>query len=220
MRKNCSFIIKCQLCFTSLFGVLLSLIRAKEHGYFPWWTRLLYFTAQSNLWIGITTFIILCLPLFKTGEKVRARLYTLRFVFTVSIMLTGVIYCALLAPFADESYHVWSPSGLLTHVFTPLLALADFFVDKESGRIENKHLFYATAAPSLYILIASGLCIANVDFGRGVAYPYFFMNYRSSVGLFGVGGTPPFFLGSAYWIALFGGVSVLLAWVLKKMKRT
>ena len=56
-----------------------------------------------------------------------------------------------------------------------------------------------------YFLFTGVLEFFGVDFGRGVAYPYFFFNFRSPVGLFGVSptGPYPFYLGAFYWLILF-----------------
>ena len=206
MRKNISWLLKCLTVATSLGGVAISLINARRDGYSHWSRRLLYFTAQSNLWIGFTFLAILLLPLIHKKRKNiwKKRLYLLKYVFTVSITMTGLVFCFLLAPFADESYHAWSVSGFLTHVFTPILAIADFFVDEYRIPLRGKHVLFTALPPILYFSTASVLEGFNTDFGRGVPYPYFFLNYRSPAGMFGFSKEFPFFIGTFYWMTLFG----------------
>ena len=199
MKKTISFILKILLVCASLFGVLFSCIFAVRDGYSHFGRRLLYFTAQSNIWIGLTALALLILR----KDRARKRAYVLRYVFTVSITVTGVVFCFLLAPFADESYHVWSFQSILTHVLSPLLAIADFFVDKTPFPLTRKHVFYTAIPPLVYFSTASFLEAFHVDFGRGVPYPYFFLNFRSPAGLFGFSSVPPFFMGTFYWILLF-----------------
>jgi hypothetical protein len=57
--------------------------------------------------------------------------------------------------------------------------------------------------PLAYFVFAGALNILNVDFGKGDTYPYFFLNLKSPAGIFGFSDTPPFVIGSFYWIILF-----------------
>ena len=217
-RKKVSMTLKILIVATSLGGVFLSLITAQKDGYSHWARRLLYFTAQSNIWIGVSTLALLLSPLFKSHEKRRKHLYVLRFVFTVSITMTGVVFCALLAPFAaDYGYRTWTLSSVLTHALTPMLAILDFFLDTNRLVIENKHVLLCSLPPILYFSISFLLEIFNVDFGRGVAYPYFFMNFRSPVGVFGFSSTPPFVMGTFYWFLLFPALLYGIAFVYKRL---
>lgn len=203
MRKKISYLLKCLTVVASLGGVTVSLVFAKSHGYSHWARRLLYFTAQSNVWIGLTFLTLVILPFTRKKARTERFLYVLKYVFTVSIAMTGVIFCFLLAPFGDERYHLWSFSSYLTHVFSPAFAIADFFVDDTPLPVRGKQAFLAVLPPLFYILWASVLGFLNIDFGRGEAYPYFFLNYRSPAGIFGFSKELPFVVGSFYWILLF-----------------
>lgn len=201
MRKQASYLLKCITVVSALGGVASSLIAAKSHGYSHWSKRLLYFTAQSNLWIGLTMLALVVFSL--RGKKPPAWLYVLKYVFTVSITLTGLVFCFLLGPFADESYHPWAFSSWLTHAITPALAVAEFFTDEERIPLRGKQVLLSVVPPLLYFIPATLLCVFNTDFGRGEPYPYFFMNYRSPAGIFGFSDEPPFVVGSFYWYLLF-----------------
>ncbi len=217
-RKNVSIVLKILIVATSLGGVFLSLITARKDGYSHWARRLLYFTAQSNIWIGVITLILLLSPLFPYNEKRRKRLYVLRFVFTVSITLTGIVFCGLLAPFAaDYGFRTWALSSVLTHALTPAFAVLDFFLDTNRYPIENKHVFLCGIPPTIYFFISFILEFFYVDFGRGEVYPYFFMNFRSPVGVFGFSSTPPFVMGTFYWFLLFPALLYLIAFAYKRL---
>ena len=198
MRKSICLFLKLLLVCTSFFGVLFSCVFAVNDGYSHWSKRLLYFTAQSNIWIGLTALALLLLR----KKNARERAYLFRYVFTVSITVTGVVFCFLLAPFADESYHVWSTQSLFTHVFSPLLAIADFFLDPTPFPLSKRHIFYTMLPPLFYFSVAIFLETFQVDFGRGAYYPYFFLNFRSPAGIFGFSAISPFFIGTFYWILL------------------
>ena len=209
----------------SLGGVLLSLISARQDGYSHWGRRLLYFTAQSNIWLGITFLLILLLPLKKKNTALwKERLYVFKYIFTVSITITGLVFCTILAPFADEDYHPWRVCNLLTHVFSPFLAILDFFIDPYQVSLTKRQVFLPLIPPFAYFLLASVLSATHIDFGRGVSYPYFFLNFNSPAGVFGFSPISPFFIGSFYWIALLSLVVLFFAhlyarWSNKKVKR-
>ena len=219
MRRQSKFF-KWLIVFSSLGGVLWSLFSARREGYSRWWKRLLYFTAQSNIWIGLTTLALLVVPLNKRGKE---RVYLLKYLYTVSITVTGLVFCFLLAPFAPEGYRPWTVCNVMTHVVSPVVSLADFFWDDYRFSLKKGSAFLALLPPLFYVLPTSVLVLKNVDFGRGVPYPYFFMNYRSSVGLFGVFGERPFVLGAFYWFALFLllilGLAFIFQALLKKKEK-
>ena len=218
-RSTVSFMLKIALTISSLFGITLSLINAQRDGYSIWWRRLLYFTGQSNIWIGTNTLVLLVLPLLrlKKHERWKKRLYIFKYVFTASITMTGIVFCFLLAPFADASYHPWSLSGYLTHVISPILAPIDFFVDEYRVPLKVKHVFATELPPLVYFSTASVLGILHVDFGRGVFYPYFFLNYTSPAGIFGFSNEFPFIIGSFYWMTLFALVMLGIGFLLAKL---
>ncbi len=201
-----SILLKYLIALTSLGGVTLSLICYKNDGYSYPFSRLLYFTGQSNIWIGSVSLLLGALILLKSlGVKNISvgGVYVLKYIFTVSITATCIIYCFLLSPFADESYNVWSLGSILTHLITPVLAVIDFFLDDYSTLLRKRHIFYSLVPPVCYIALTSVLCLLKLDFGRGEPYPYFFMNYFSSAGLFGFSDEFYMPIGSMYWIIIF-----------------
>lgn len=214
-RKN--IYLKFCIVATSLGGVLLALFSAQKDGYSHWARRLLYFTAQSNLWIGFTNLAILFSTLTPYKERRIKRLYILRFIFTVSITLTGLVFCGLLAPFASKyGFRTWALPSLLTHTIAPILAVADFFLDRQFF-LKNKHVALCILPPVVYFFIAFILEFFRVDFGRGVPYPYFFMNFHSPVGVFGFSKNPPFIMGTFYWFLLFPVLLLLISFLYKKL---
>ncbi len=214
-----SKLIKILIVVATVIGVALSFIFAKSDGYKNWHYRLLYFTLQSNLWIGITAFLYL-LPAFNRNEKLKAGLYVCKYIFTVSITVTGIVFCGLLAPFAHkDGYNAFNASSVLLHAVVPILAIIDYFVGEYRVELERRHLFYSILPPLIYFVIASVFCLARVDFGRGDPYPYFFMNYYSPVGVFGVGGEPPFVIGTAYWIIIFLAFVLTLGYVYYRLNK-
>lgn len=214
---NLSIIINFLIFITSLVGFILSCLFATRDGYYHWSTRLLYFTQQSNLWIGFTSLAFAIIQLRKIStEKIYKIISILKYVFTISITITGIIFCSLLAPFAD--YNVWTFSSVLTHVIVPSLSIFDFFANKKIIFFEKKYKLYTFIPPLIYFIITSVLCLFKVDFGRGDPFPYFFMDYYSEVGLFGLIIKWPLQIGSFYWFIFFFGFIYVLSTIYYKFK--
>lgn len=212
MKNYLRISLKYLTAVSAFFGVILGLLTARADGYSHPLLRLLYFTAQSNVWIGVIMLVLainLSVSKQTSGAGMRS-LYFLRYVFTVSITLTALVFCLLLAPFSDASYRPWTLTNLFTHVITPALSLLDFFLDRPRFILPKNGAWACLLPPCLYLLYTTVLCLFRIDFGRGVPYPYFFMNVFSPVGIFGVSSQPPFILGSAYWYLLLAMVVYLI----------
>ena len=177
--KKSSFIIKIAIVTATLGGVVLSLFYAEIDGYSHWATRLMYFTGLSNLWIGVSVFLLIIAPYTRklSTDVWIKRLYVLRYIFVVSITVTCFVYCVLLAPFAEQgNFNPWTFSNVLTHVIAPIFAVADFFIDEYKFKIKKEHIIFTAVPPAVYFVFAGILNIFDVDFGRGDTYPYFFLN--------------------------------------------
>ena len=219
-RSKVSLTLKLLTAVTALGGVLLSLIQATQDGYSHWTKRLLYFTGQSNIWIGTVCLLLSCASFLHFNQTWLRRLYVLKYVFTVSITITGLVFFTMLAPFADESYHLWVFSSYLTHAFSPIFAIADFFVDDYPLQLQRRHLFYSIIPPLIYFLLTAVFNGLNIDFGHGEPYPYYFLHFRSPAGIFGFSSQAPFFVGAFYWMLLFIvlilGIACTLAHIRKR----
>ncbi len=199
-RRKLSLILKSLIALVSLLGTTLALIFAERDGYSHWAKRLLYFTQQSNLWIGTLCLVLLIFLLLDRGKHPRMKklLYLLKFVFTVSITLTGIVFCAFLAPFLKDS--AWTFSGVLTHIAVPVLSITDFFIDPNQTVHKPLDVPLSALPPVLYFVFSYLLGQAGVDFGKGDPYPYPFLNFHSEAGLWGyMDGSPPL-IGTGYWI--------------------
>lgn len=221
MRKIISVILKIIISVASLLGIILSFFRATPDGYSHWSKRLLYFTAQSNVWIGILSLIMLIYALAegdKGSTRVKNTLYLLKYVFTVSITVTCLIFCVVLAPgSANENYNAWTFPSLITHVIVPALSIADLFVDEYKIALKKRHIFYTAIPPFLYMIFSTVLYLCRVDFGRGDPFPYFFLNFGSPAGVFGFSDEMPYMIGSFYWIVFILFIILGFASLYKKL---
>lgn len=162
----------------------------------------LYFTIQSNLWIGAIGalfFVLHWIFILKGSFSIPKILDILRYIFTISITLTGIVFCFVLAPTIPGSFQ--SAPNVLTHVVVPLAAIADLFLWRP------KKLLYwqfslALIPPIYYLIFASIGYVLNWNFGNGNNYPYFFLNWDSPAGAFGFSSEMPYFMGCFWWILL------------------
>lgn len=218
LKKKISVTLKILIVICALGGVILSLFNAKKDGYSHWYKRLMYFTAQSNLWIGFNSLtILLYQAITNKSDTKRGLLYLCKYLFTVSITITAIVFFFFLAPFADQSYHIWTVSGFLTHLFSPLFSIADFIIDPNRTKLNKNVAFLAVLPPLIYVINSSVLSVLNVDFGRGVNYPYFFMDHFSPAGVFGFSLDAPI-LGSFYWILILALITFFIGVFYKKLK--
>lgn len=171
-----------------------------------------YFTIQSNLWIGILDLVLAFVGIsnLSNGRYEFSRVpYVLQLIFTVSITLTGCVFCFVLVPAmgnmdpAMKSAVLGWPQILL-HVVVPILAIVDQLVFTMPIKFNYKRLdFLWTIIPPAYY---TGFAVLgynlNWEFGQGANYPYFFFNFGSPAGIFGFSKEMPYFMGSFYWIIL------------------
>lgn len=215
-KKYLPIVINILIFVFSVTGFFLSCYFAQRDGYSHWLTRPLYFTQQSNLWIGITS-LIFAIMLIKKNTSIESlkRISVFKYIFTVSITITGIVFCTLLAPFAN--FDIWTFASVLTHIVVPVLSIFDFFANRNILKVERKHIWLTIIPVLIYFIFASILCILKVDFGRGDPYPYFFMDFYSEVGLFGFSSGNPPQMGSFYWFTFFFLFILLLSFLYYKI---
>ncbi len=218
LRQRVANILKYVIILTSLAGTIYGLFMATTDGYSHWTKRLLYFTTQSNVWIGVTYLGLIILSFFPSDRfsKARTAFYYCKYLFTVSIAMTCLVFCCFLGPFADESYRPWSLYSFLAHVITPVLTFIEFYLDTFKYEFKLRHVFQSIIAPIIYYTLAIILGVFGLDFGRGDPFPYFFLDFNSDVGLFGFKFSPLPNMGSVWWILLFSLIMIGIAFLLMK----
>lgn len=194
MAKIISVLLKITIIVGAIFGVMLSHHNAR--GFMGGNSTFLYFTIQSNLWIALLDIVALIIR--KRDDKSN-RWYSLaQLIFTVSITLTGVVFCFVLAPTMVPG-KAFGLANVLTHVVVPLSAIVNFVVCRQSYSFKHKDVLYPTL-PALYYLVFSSIgYVLNWPFAEGANYPYFFLNWGSPAGAFGFCSEFPF-MGVVYYI--------------------
>ena len=134
----------------------------------------------------------------------------LRFIGTVSITLTGMVFCFVLAPTLGKM--AWNIQNILTHVVVPVSSAADFFLTVPYDNLKKKHIFYTLIPPLLYVIFAGIGYACGLQFSGGTNYPYFFLNWGSKAGAFGFSKELPF-MGCVWWILVLGLFILLCGFV-------
>lgn len=201
MKKVLSIVLKIIIVISSIMGIILSSI-LKENDYMGGITALSYFTIQSNMWICLVCLFYLIIELIGFINKkdyYRRWMYIVKYIFTVSITLTGIVFCFVLAPFMPSD--AWTTNNVLTHIVVPLASIIDLFIDKASFKYKHSHALFSLLPPAYYLVFAIICYVKDVKFAYGLNYPYFFLNFGSPAGIFGFSKESPF-IGTFYWIII------------------
>lgn len=216
-RVICSFILKLVVIVSAVVGIYLSAYGSYSE-FMAGSSVFMFFTIQSNILIAIICLIGAVLLLRK--KEVPNGWYIFKYVGTVAITLTGVVFCVVLAPTLGE--RAWYLRNVLTHVVVPIGAILDFFVSGIDSDISKKSVFLVTIPPILYAIYAGIGYAQNWQFAPGYNYPYFFLNWGSPAGVFGFTKEIPF-MGTAWWILAILFFLLFIGWlylvILDKFKK-
>ncbi|MBP5593149.1 MAG: Pr6Pr family membrane protein [Clostridia bacterium] len=216
-RKIISYILKSIVIICAVTGTIMSASAGRDT-FMGGGGVFMYFTIQSNIAIALVC-LVGAFFLIKT-TYIKNIWFVIKFVITISITLTGAVFCFVLAPTLGS--FAWIPYNVLTHVVVPLSAIADFFVVGVYGNIKKISILYVTIPPLLYVVYAGIGYVAGWEFMPGVNYPYFFLNWGSPAGAFGFSSELPF-MGCVWWIVallmLLVGLGYLYLFIVDLMKK-
>ncbi|MBR4346874.1 MAG: Pr6Pr family membrane protein [Oscillospiraceae bacterium] len=218
-QRIVSYILKTVVIVSAAVGTFLC-VYSGRNSFMGGLNSFMYFTIQSNIAAAVICAIGLYLMI--SGRKIGSVWYIVKFVGTVSITLTGAVYCFVLAPTMDNP---WNIDGILTHVVVPAASVIDFFVTVTSGTIKKRDTVWVTIPPLLYAIYAGIGYKLGWQFSEGHNYPYFFLNWGSPAGAFGFTDELPY-MGCAWWILALlialiavGLLYLLAADLLKKLMK-
>lgn len=217
MRKFISALLKIVVIVFAVWGTALS-AGVGDDTFMGGKTAFMYFTIQSNLALALLCFVGLYFLLRKNG--VPEWWYVVKFVGTMSITITGLVFCFMLAPLLGRL--AWAPANVFTHVIVPVASVLDFFIVGLDSNISRNNVLFVPIPPIIYAVYAGIGFVRNWNFAMGLNYPYFFLDWGSPAGAFGFSKELPF-MGCAWWILalliflILGGL--LYLWILNGIKR-
>lgn len=188
-----SLLLKLVVVVAAVWGI--SLCAFDPNAFMGGKTVWLFFTIQSNIWIALVALVGFFLMLFRVPMP--RWMGVLQLVMTVSITLTAMVYCCMLAPLMGE--YAFILTNVLTHVVVPIAAVVDLFICSPALQLRSRDAFYVTIPPLYYLGFSSLGYVLNWQFANGVNYPYFFLNWGSPAGAFGFCDTLPF-MGVMYYV--------------------
>ncbi len=192
-QRRVSYVLKMIVFVSAIFGTWLSAYAGRD-SFMGGATVFMYFTIQSNIAVAIISVI----GAYYIGKDRAGGIWAvIQFVGSVSITLTGIVFCFVLAPTMGEA--AWNAQNILTHVVVPIAAVVDFFVAGQSFAIRKRMDFFVLIPPILYAVYAGIGYVKGWEFAEGITYPYFFLNWGSEAGALGFTNDLPY-MGCVWWI--------------------
>lgn len=184
-RGVAAAIIKLTAIAVSVYGMCMS---------FQGWISLTYFTNLSNIFMDLVLFgfMVHDIKKFKKGGKMSPPAngwYVVKFMATISITLTFLIYLTLLAPTNPAGFlnaYLQNGAGsFCVHFLGPILSILDFILFDFYYESSHAHIFFAMLPPYVYMGFIVALAENGIRWNETMWAPYNFMNYGASTGWLG-----------------------------------
>lgn len=154
---------------------------------------LTFFTNLSNIFIDAAMLIFIAqdLNMLKSGGRrpLANGWYVVKFMATISITLTFLVYMLLLAPTNEDgvigSYLHNGGGSFCVHFVTPVLAILDFMLYDYRMESSRKHVFFAVIPPLCYVGLVCILAACGMRWYGDMYAPYNFLNFGAETGWFG-----------------------------------
>ena len=172
-------------CALGLVGIVASFGIFDDYTMFRW-DFYVHFTNLSNYFcIGI-----MAAQLVQTAKKKEDSYVTvaplLKFIGVLAIMLTFVVFNALLAGDRDPQLN-WRVGSLLAHVVLPIMFVGDWFLFRERGKVKWYYPIAGAGFPLAYMtfifaqaaLLKFDTSILIPGTNTPLIYPYFFVNLET-----------------------------------------
>ena len=181
----------------------------------------MFFTNLSNLWIMAIVAVFLGYDIIHviTGcDKPQPTnyLYAAKFVCTVAITLTFLVFSVLLIPQLianGQSAYIFSMSNICVHNAVPMLAILDFCLFDYRYRTNKGSFVLGIILPLAYVCFVMMCSVKGIMFGD-MNFPYFFFDYIEN-GWFTIEAGR---IGVAYWIVILAAVVLIIGLILIAIK--
>lgn len=210
--------------FISVAASVYGLIRTTENA-----LSFTYFTNLSNIFLDIVLLLFIYFDielLISKGERdYRSNAaYIVKYMATISITLTCLIYISFLAPTNENGFiYAYLTNGagsLCVHMVGPVLGIIDYFLFDYRYISSKKHALFATIPPLVYVVFVVILSSCGIRWGTKHA-PYNFLNFGAPTGWFGFDlslfsyetlGIGVFYMIIALFI-IFSGLGMFFLWI-------
>ena len=195
-------LIKASLVIVGIFGIVFTVLSSAFMGGA---SVFFFFTVQSNIFIIAMALIFLInevVVLLKKKSFINQTLLHIKYVATVAITITFLVFFTMLAPLMGIDY-LLSFNNFSLHAIVPILAIVDFFLFDTDIKITYKSSLLATISPISYVAFVYIGRIFNLKYTENLYYPYFFLNIDSNGFLFEKGT-----MGVIPWIIILLGAII------------
>lgn len=190
---------------------------------------LTYFTNLSNIFVDLVLGYFLYFNIKSLTGKKEIKFgntaYRIKFLATISITLTFLVFMLILAPNNPGGFlYAYFRNGCGSfgvHFLNPLLAILDFCLFDYEFISTKNDAFYGIIPPIVYVVFIMLLSILGVRWDDVMYAPYNFLNYGAGAGWFGFDlsktSNVSFGIGVFYMIILliliFIGLGKLFLWI-------
>lgn len=140
-----------------------------------------FFTVQSNIFIILMAFLFMgheIISIFTKKYFINQIMLHIKYVATVAITVTFLVFFTMLAPLMGVDYLV-SFNNLSLHAIVPILAIVDFIIYDAEINLTYKKSLIATIAPISYVIFVYVGSIFKLQYGKDLYYPYFFLDINN-----------------------------------------
>ena len=203
-----------------IVGILGIIFTAQSSAFMGGGSVFFFFTVQSNIFIIAISLIFLVneiVVLVTNKGFINQTLRHIKYVATVAITVTFLVFFTMLAPLMGVDY-LLSFNNFSLHAIVPILAIIDFIIFDTDINLTYPNSLLATIAPISYVLfVYIGACF-KLQYGENLYYPYFFLDFETNGFLFEKG------FGIIPWIIILlagiCGLGCLYCFIIKARQKS
>ena len=199
LKTITKILIKAALIIIGVLGIVLT---ALSTAFMGGASVFFFFTVQSNIFIMLMVLIFLInevVVLIANKSFINQTLLHIKYVATVAITVTFLVFFTMLAPLMGVDY-LLSFKNFSLHAIVPILAIVDFFLFDKDIKLTYKSSLLATISPICYVIFVYIGAIFKLEYSENLHYPYFFLNIDTNGFLFEKGT-----MGIIPWIIILLG---------------
>ena len=202
LKTITKILIKAALIIIGVLGIVLT---ALSTAFMGGASVFFFFTVQSNIFIMLMALIFLInevVVLITNKNFINQTLLHIKYVATVAITVTFLVFFTMLAPLMGVDY-LLSFKNFSLHAIVPILAIVDFFLFDKDIKLTYKSSLLATISPICYVIFVYIGAIFKLEYSENLHYPYFFLNIDTNGFLFEKGT-----MGIIPWIIILLGAII------------
>lgn len=180
IKKIIRMLILSALIIVGILGIILTAVSTSFMGGA---SVFYFFTVQSNIFIIAMAFLFLghqIICLINKKETINQVMLQIKFVATVAITITFLVFFTMLAPLMGVDY-LLSFKNFSLHAIVPILAIIDFIIFDTDINLSYTKSLIATIAPISYVFFVYAIGVPlKLQYAENLYFPYFFLNYEQN----------------------------------------